>query len=285
MTLSPEGWADVCEGEHMGFTGKGWVSTLSRGTGRFRVLAVAVLALAGLGLGGCVTDPDPMQTIRDHNFYAGLAAFNQAHYQEAATYWTKAAEFGDGEAARNLGHLYRQGLGVEPDAAIAVGWYQVAADAGIPSAQYNLGMVYLHGGNNVAKDRLAALYWLSKAAAAGIEPARKELDRLATETRIAAERPGDPPTAVASSPPSAPMVETPVLARAQVGSYRLRQSAEADWKRLRGAGVSPEIIANRDQGQGRWYRLLAVGSPEAVEAYCRQAVENGRECRPDKSRP
>lgn len=241
----------------------------------------AFIALALLALAGCAGDPDPVQTIRDRHFYDGLAAFNSARYGEAATHWGRAAEFGDVEAARNLGHLYRQGLGVEQDAALALAWYQVAADAGLSSAQYNLGMLYLNGGNNVAKDRLAGLLWLNRAAAGGIEPARKELERLAGETRAEQARAPTPVpvSSPAASPPTAAPAASPALLRLQIGSYRSAEIAETDWRRLRrGPEIGHEIVANRDRGDGRWFRLLAVGEPAALEAYCADIARRGGQC-------
>ncbi|TAN71564.1 MAG: sel1 repeat family protein, partial [Magnetospirillum sp.] len=160
---------------------------------------VMALILGVMMLAGCAPAPDPMQTIRDRLFYDGLAAFHEGFHKEAAVRWERAAHFGDGEAARNLGHLYRQGLGVEQDTAIAVAWYQVAADAGVASAQYNLGMVHLNGGPNFAPDRPTALVWLTKATEAGIAPAKKELERLASEPEPAAVA-----VAAAAPPPAQP---------------------------------------------------------------------------------
>ncbi len=271
--------------------------------GSLRVAARRLIVLLPLltASAGCSPAPDPMQTIRDHHFYAALTSYNDGRYDEALASWRRAAEFGDGEAARNLGHMYRQGLGVEADLPIALAWYQVAADAGVVSAQYNLGMVYLGGGPGVPKDRLAALHWLNAAAAAGVLPARWQLDRMAAEdapavpatlavgpTRAAAEAlaaaapspaaPPDPPPAPPPAPQAAPSDIGQEPARAQVGSFRTQAAAEAEAKRLRRPGITWRIIANRDRGQGRWYRLMAVGGASAVDSLCRSAGERGSGC-------
>jgi hypothetical protein len=220
-----------------------------------------------------------MQTIRDGLFYDGLAAFHEGFHKEAAVRWERAAHFGDGEAARNLGHLYRQGLGVEQDTAIAVAWYQVAADAGVASAQYNLGMVYLNGGPNFTPDRPAALHWLTQAAAAGITPARRELDRLAAEPEVSAV-----PVVVAvpaSVAAPIPFVEPPAVpVRVQVGSYQTRQGAEADLRRLKRSGLDFEIAPLRLKDGKQWYRLIAMGKAEDVGAYCRAAATRRIGCWP-----
>ncbi|WP_237051296.1 SPOR domain-containing protein [Magnetospirillum sp. ME-1] len=216
-----------------------------------------------------------MQTIRDHYFYGGLAAFHEDMHAEAARQWQRAAELGDHEAARNLGHLYRQGLGVEADGHIAAAWYQVAADGGVISADYNLGMLYLRGGPGLPPDKEQGMARLGKAAAAGYIPAKVELERLA------ALPPSEPP--VAAPPASAPAAveaaaSAPVPARMQIGSYRTRAAAEQDWKRLRLKTLKPEIIANTVEGQGRWYRLVAVGPAEAIDAFCGSAAAKGMSC-------
>ena len=251
--------------------------------------ALAVILLAGvLTLSGCSSPSkdDPMQTIRDRLFYDGLAAFHEGFYKEAAIRWERAAHFGDGEAARNLGHLYRQGLGVDQDVAAAVEWYQIASAAGVVSAEYNLGMVYLNGGPKVPTDRVKALHWLTKAADAGVTPARKELDRLAAEPAAPAASPAPavPPSAPAVAPISqAPPAPSPAVApaRIQIGSYQTRKAAEGDLARIkRRSDLDFEIINGRAKDGTPWYRLMAMGKVEQLEAYCREAASRRIGCWP-----
>ncbi len=244
-----------------------------------------------LTLTACAPERDAMQTIRDNLFYDGLAAFHEGFYKESAVRWERAAHFGDGEAARNLGHLYRQGLGVEQDTAIAVAWYQVAADAGVISAQYNLGMVYLKGGPNLTPNRPVALYWLNKAAASGLAPAQAELARIEAEPVTAQPVATKPLAVVEIAPVFAPpaptspavipaMIDPPVKASIQIGSYRSRKDAESDWQRLHRPGLEPEIIAVRLKDGKQWYRLVAQGLLDDVEAYCRNAQQHRITCWP-----
>jgi hypothetical protein len=236
------------------------------------VVGAALLA----GISAC-SSPDPRQTIRDSLFYDGLAAFHEGFHAEAATRWERAAHFGDIDAARNLGHLYRQGLGVEQDSHIAVAWYQVAADAGMAAAQYNLGMLHLNGGPNLPPDRDRGLAWLTKAAEAGLKHARLELERQAAQPAVAV-----PPEAQPAIPSDAPVpyVDPVVMARVQVGSYRSRQDAESDVKRLRRSGLEFEIIPVRLKDGKMWHRLIMVGEEQAIDGYCREAGKRRIGCWP-----
>lgn len=236
--------------------------------------------VASLAAASCAEAPPPEQTVRDHYFYGGLAAFHEGVMDDAARQWRRGAELGDAEAARNLGHLYRQGLGVPADGHMAQAWYQVAADGGAVSADYNLGMLLMRGGPDLPPDPDAGRLRLEKAAAAGYLPARVELERLAREAEKSAP-PAEPPVpALAAAEPPPP----PVSARevVQIGSYPTRALAERDWKRLGPAGLVPRIVINRVNGR-LWHRLTAEGSPEAVEAFCLSAPHRGVACR--RARP
>ncbi|CAA7611784.1 TPR repeat SEL1 subfamily [Candidatus Terasakiella magnetica] len=223
----------------------------------------SILVALSLFVAACAEAPPPIQTIRDHHFYGGLAAFVEGHYDEARAAWERAAHFGDPEAARNLGHLYRQGLGGEADAAIALAWYQVAADAGVATAQYNLGMLYMKGGPHLEPDRAQGLVWLTKAAEAGVPHARKELERLAAAVE---PPPAPPPSPSVTEPP--PPVSPPALVKVQIGSYRTQAAAEQDWQRFARSGLAHEVVKARMGDRGLWYRLLVVGPSEGVEDFC-----------------
>lgn len=143
-------------------------------------------------------------------------AFAAGDVATARGIWEKLAERGDGQAMNNLGVLYDQGQGVEPDTgralhwfarsaeagnasgmsnygrmleqgrgmeanpAEAARWFDLAARQGQPEAQYNLGFLYEHG-RGVPRDDAAAAAWYSRAAAQG---QREALGRLGHFYRV-----------------------------------------------------------------------------------------------------
>ena len=68
--------------------------------------------------------------------YLGLGG--DENYQNAAILYHEAASQGYGAAQLNLGHLYKQGLGVNKSAERAFGWYVHAKIANDPWAEYYL---------------------------------------------------------------------------------------------------------------------------------------------------
>ena len=74
--------------------------------------------------------------------------------------------------------MYANGEGVPRDDAEAVQWYRLAAEQGIASAQFNLGVMYANG-EGVPQDYVSAHMWLNLAAATGDEDARKARENVA----------------------------------------------------------------------------------------------------------
>ena len=58
----------------------------------------------------------------------------------------------------NLGVMYLNGRGVPQDDAEAVKWHRLAAEQGYASAQFNLGVMYLNG-RGVPQDDAEAVKW------------------------------------------------------------------------------------------------------------------------------
>jgi TPR repeat protein len=91
---------------------------------------------------------------------------------------TAAANAGVAEAAAQLGTQYREGRGGLPrDAAEAARWFTVAAENGVPQAQYNLGLMYYRGEGD-PRQLYEALKWMRQAATGGHVPAQRAVGQL-----------------------------------------------------------------------------------------------------------
>ncbi|GEM_PF-215306 len=99
-------------------------------------------------------------------FDEAVQAYEAGDYKKAHDEWLPLAEARDPAAMRNLGHLYRRGLGVEMSFAKALSWYKQAADMGFDRAQANVATMYLKG-EGVEQDYSEAAKWFTKAARNG----------------------------------------------------------------------------------------------------------------------
>ncbi|KXS56863.1 MAG: hypothetical protein AMR96_00305 [Candidatus Adiutrix intracellularis] len=63
---------------------------------------------------------------------------NQPHNQaKALEMFIKSAELGNPEAMKNVAVIFRNGLGTEPDLAVALKWYLIARDSGYQGGDFN----------------------------------------------------------------------------------------------------------------------------------------------------
>jgi TPR repeat protein len=69
-------------------------------------------------------------------------------------------------AQNELGFFYQQGFGLPEDLTQALFWYRKAAEAGVASAQFNLGLACLYGTGQV-KDEKQSVAWFHRAAEQG----------------------------------------------------------------------------------------------------------------------
>ena len=99
-------------------------------------------------------------------FADGTLAYQEGDYERAYNEWLPLARAGNAAAQRNIGQLYRLGLGVPKDLKVAANWYRLAADQGLSRAQANLGVMYLRG-EGVVRDPAKGAEWFSKAADQG----------------------------------------------------------------------------------------------------------------------
>jgi hypothetical protein len=231
---------------------------------------------------GAVASPISAQTVR-----AGIEAWQQHDYTRAVDIWRPLAEKGVPEAQFNLGQAYRFGRGVRLDLGAAKVWYERAARKGHELAQLTLGellfengdkaaglgwlkmaadqgesramLLYglaLFNGDGIRRDPLQGYAYASRAAAAGLVPAKEalaQLDQLlppslrkqalamASAKAKAAPAPPKPKTVATATAkpvkappvPSAPMAATGAW-RIQLGAFSQRGSAEALYQRLSG---------------------------------------------------
>ena len=236
---------------------------------------------------------------------AGIEAWQRADYAAAIAIWRPLAEKGDADAQFNLGQAYRLGRGVPLNLGVAQTWFERAANSGHVDAETTLGLllfqngdrvsglkwlrraaeqgdaramlVYgtaLYNGDAVTQDRLLGYSFISRAAAAGLPPAKDTLaqvDQLMTPAdrekalalaksipsgspvpptkiekpkpertlRAAKTRPAVPEGPAVARPKAhaaVPVAVGPVSGgwRIQLGAFSQRASAEALYRRLSG---------------------------------------------------
>ena len=88
------------------------------------------------------------------------------NYNEALSWYRKAALQGFAKAQTNLGVMYAEGQGVQQNFAEAMSWFRKASLQGNASAQHNLGLMYGRG-QGVPQDYADAYVWESLAASSG----------------------------------------------------------------------------------------------------------------------
>lgn len=104
-------------------------------------------------------------------------AYSRGEINAARKIWEELAAKGDAQAMNNLGTLYDQGLGVEPDAGRAFHWFASSANAGNPSGMNNYGRMLERGRGTPANPEEAAR-WFDQAARQGQPEAQYNLGFL-----------------------------------------------------------------------------------------------------------
>jgi TPR repeat protein len=85
------------------------------------------------------------------------------------------AEEGDSTAMAYMGHMYRQGYGVQKNLSEAERWLQAGAEAGVPLASHRLGWMYAKGEIGGARDNINAVKHWKMAAEGGLPKAQSDL--------------------------------------------------------------------------------------------------------------
>ena len=95
-------------------------------------------------------------------------------YKQAVTYYMAAAKQGHATAQNNLASMYEHGEGVAKNIREAAEWYRAAAKQGEVTAQCNLASLYFKG-RGVSQDNVQAVAWFRAAAERGYAPAQENL--------------------------------------------------------------------------------------------------------------
>ena len=133
----------------------------------------------------------------DRILVAGCEFFGLRKFSEALVVFTGAAEQDDKAAYNNLGMLYETGAGVVRSESEAKRLYMIAAESGIPIAQYNLAMITVtkHVIGDITnpderdRDMSTAFLWLTLASKGGLslaEESREELIEFMTPKALKA---------------------------------------------------------------------------------------------------
>jgi|GEM_PF-1266698 len=104
----------------------------------------------------------------------GLAAYNNGDYATALAKWKPLAEAGGPSAQYYLGLVYFNGQGVPKNLSKAMEWFRLAAEQGILDAQTQIGFAYRNG-LGVTQDNQEAAKWYFMAAEQGFAPAQFNL--------------------------------------------------------------------------------------------------------------
>ncbi len=134
---------------------------------------IGLIFCAGL-LAACASGPDEAEM--QATFNTGLTQYDAGNYQAAYRTWHDIEDV-DLAALRNVAVMLRKGQGIEKDPKAARIKMERAADAGLATAQADLGDMLLSGEAG-PRDVTAALPWLARAAAAGHPLAAFQLAKL-----------------------------------------------------------------------------------------------------------
>ncbi len=112
---------------------------------------ILVCLLVFQPVGVFAADPKPSEILKDVEnnaediFRQATNLYEEKKYSEALQLYRKAAEIGLASAQYNLGLLYKEGLGTEKDLKEAFKWYSKAAEKRHKDAYHNLGVLYETG--------------------------------------------------------------------------------------------------------------------------------------------
>ncbi len=124
------------------------------------LVAAMVLSIPRAGFAGTV----------EEDFRIGLSAFNAGDFPTAYRLWRPWAEKSDPRSEQGIGFMYHRGLSVEVDDVQAAYWFRRAAEHGQGEGQLMLGALYFFG-EGVPQSNVEAYAWCDLAQANGQEDA------------------------------------------------------------------------------------------------------------------
>ncbi len=139
-----------------------------------RARILPLIGLCGALLAACASAPTHEEMTA--TFDAGLKDYDAGDFKAAYDKWHTIDDY-DLAAMRNVAVMLREGKGVEKDPQAAQKKMQRAADAGLVTAQADLGEMLLKGEAG-APDPAAAAPWLARAAEGGHPIAAYQLAQL-----------------------------------------------------------------------------------------------------------
>lgn len=120
-------------------------------------------------------------------------------FEQASTWYERAAEQGHANAQRNYADMLMAGKGIETDPELAVSYYEKAAHGGVPEAQFVMGEFY-RSGMHRQQDFKKAEYYYTLASENGYTPADTRLQQMRNSTDDDQSKLGNiPKMALASS--------------------------------------------------------------------------------------
>lgn len=115
-------------------------------------------------------------------------AVERGDHQAALAIWGPLAHAGIGRAQNNIGACFAEGLGVEPDLALALRWLTLSAEGGDPVGQRNLAALHFRG-DGVEQSDAEAMRLYRLAAEQGDAPAQDMLSWMLLESGQPEDRP------------------------------------------------------------------------------------------------
>jgi TPR repeat protein len=102
--------------------------------------------------------------------------------KQAFRWYAESALGGSATGQNNVGAAFENGLGCRQSYAKAAKWYRLAAQQGLNTAMSNLAFLYLYG-YGTKPDKAEALKWFRKGAEAGCRKSKRMVDAMLSEER------------------------------------------------------------------------------------------------------